>query len=1499
MKPIKLVISAFGPYADTTQIDFERLGGHGLYLITGDTGAGKTTIFDAIAFALYGEASGDVRSADLFRSKYAKEDVPTYVEFTFDYRGKRYMVRRNPEYLRPKGRGSGYTKQRAEALLSYPDEREPVTKSKEVTKAVAELIGLDRKQFAQIAMIAQGDFQKLLLAGTEERSGIFRQIFKTEFYQRLQDRLKAAVKRQWKEYDELRRSINQYMDGIACSDDTPLAQKIKQLQKEKFDGRVGEGMELLAQLCREEEEALLELEQQMTAFDQQIQADNQLIGNLRKIKEQREELKKNQELLKAGQPELILAEEKCKEAEQNAETCAHLALEIKDQQDHLVLFDQLRQEEDGQRRQALDVEEHSVRSQQMEEERTKLQKALKEDSKSCQELSSIGEEKERLENKKNNLERYKKSLWQQKNDWEHELDTQQKVQSEIEQQKNAEKDLAQVIESLKEQVKALSDRDMMMQSAENLYQRLTEQEELLKEKHSAKEAGKNQLSQTADTLKQSSIQIEEFSRAEEESRIERESLKDAKEIELQCLHRTKEAEERLQVFKEQNAGIAEMEKVYGRQKNEYEETLKHAQNHQKEQEKRKSEWEEIKDADTMLLKVEQKKKELAQRAQKLKELDKLIQLFVKRHEELLAAQEAYAQAAQEKEQLSETYRRREQQFLDAQAGLLARGLQEGKACPVCGSMHHPAPARMPEAVPEKEELEQEKEQLAKAEEKAVQLSIRAGHLKEQVLQQSENAGSLAEQIFSVQVKVTKETLQDIFIRIADEKQLQKEEEQKLSEESKKAQSQQKRKAELENLMKADEEAKKELDDRLQQKSQSYAAAKGKLEEKRRQWDNMVFELKLPDTVEKEAEEMHTYLLQILAQCQRQLEKAEAKTKRLKVLEREAQKREDDIQRLKHQIEDHQAQAAGLNGQIQILDKQIEKEMEKAAEIRKAAAKFLNEERSIDAAELEQIPCKISNGESDLGPDRVPIAGSFLELMESMAGYRDQLDVSIERLKSEIAERKRLEGKKDQKEEELNICCSRIGRLEKELEGIRNRRSEKEKQLYDGFLVVMPQKIDTNHADHIDHTDHSDQTDHTNHADHTNHTSHIGHTGYTDLCAFDKLTDLYSCAGDVPESIWKAAISCTADKLENELESLNNELERNEKERHKKKKLETQIHQTEAHLQKLAQDIQNTEVRLARMRAECSARAEKIENLQKQLGTQKKEEAEERIRLLVKTKLELEHALKEAKQHLAECRTKNERLMAAIDTLNGQLEAAGEAGSMNEEDVLAKKAQHQQEKLLYSAKRDQKNSAYLSNRNIYKKVKEKQEDIEIVEKKYVWMKALSDTANGTLSGKQKIELETYIQMAYFDRILRRANLRLMTMSSGQYELKREEGDSRREKAGLELCVIDHYNGTERSVKTLSGGESFEAALSLALGLSDEIQSHAGGIQMDSMFVDEGFGSLDEESLDQAMKALMRLTEGKRLVGVISHVAELKEQIERKIIVTKYRGKDGVSSSVSVE
>ena len=176
--------------------------------------------------------------------------------------------------------------------------------------------------------------------------------------------------------------------------------------------------------------------------------------------------------------------------------------------------------------------------------------------------------------------------------------------------------------------------------------------------------------------------------------------------------------------------------------------------------------------------------------------------------------------------------------------------------------------------------------------------------------------------------------------------------------------------------------------------------------------------------------------------------------------------------------------------------------------------------------------------------------------------------------------------------------------------------------------------------------------------------------------------------------------------------------------------------------------------------------------------------------------------------------------------------------------------------------------------------------ELVER-WQWVGALAATAGGTLSSRQKIRLEAYIQMTYLDRILVHANTRLMQMTGGQYELERTAGQDQRSQSGLDLGVIDHYNGTRRSVKTLSGGESFKASLALALGLSDEVQSTSGGVQLDTLFLDEGFGSLDDESLEQALRVLTGLTEGNRLVGIISHVGALKERIDRQIVVRKKR------------
>lgn len=192
MKPLILELCGFGPYADKTVVDFGRFDESGIYLITGDTGAGKTTLFDGISFALYGEASGGSkrRQGRGFRSDFASADTPTYVEFTFSHLGKLYRIRRAPEYERPSKRGKGTTVQPAAAEMECSGEGWILTRADEVGRRVQELVGLSREQFAQTMMIAQGDFLKILNASSSERKMLFQQIFGTEIYEGLQEKLK-------------------------------------------------------------------------------------------------------------------------------------------------------------------------------------------------------------------------------------------------------------------------------------------------------------------------------------------------------------------------------------------------------------------------------------------------------------------------------------------------------------------------------------------------------------------------------------------------------------------------------------------------------------------------------------------------------------------------------------------------------------------------------------------------------------------------------------------------------------------------------------------------------------------------------------------------------------------------------------------------------------------------------------------------------------------------------------------------------------------------------------------------------------------------------------------------------------------------------------------------------------------------------------------------------------------------------------------------------------
>lgn len=1433
MKPVKLRMSAFGPYANETEIDFERFGGQGLYLITGDTGAGKTTIFDAIAFALYGEASGDVRRADMFRSKYAAEDVPTFVIFTFDYRGKRYTVKRNPEYMRPKGRGKGYTLQRAEAELIYPDERDPVTKAKEVTRAVTELIGLDRRQFTQIAMIAQGDFQKLLLAATEERIGVFRQIFKTGIYQRLQDQLKSAEKVQWRIYEELKRSMHQYMDGILCTGATLSAEKMRELLKGKFDGRVAEGLELLRQICMEDETALKELDAQTDQLETQIQKEDQLLGNIYKIKEQREKLSANEQLLAKEQPELEAAKERLQKAEQGAQQCGLLALQIKEQQDHLILFEQLQQEKDIQHDQMQLFETEHQRCQTMQVRRQQLEQMIDAEEGELKNLASSGEEKERLEHQKDNKKRSKDQIYRLKAQLQQEIEKECITWERLSKESKKEAETVHQIKQIKMQIEQWSDCERLFASAKELLQKLDEQKSLLKQETEEQKHIANEIRQTKAACKEWKAREEVITVAGEKRRAELDQLKNANELEILASHRAKEAFDNLHLFQEQRQRMTALNKEWKQRQSALEKVQQQFEERQKQRSIWQKEWEMVKDTDARILELEQQKKELAERKKTQKQLAQEIDRLRMREEELKLSQKEYLAAVKEKEQASYRYQRLEQRFLDAQAGLLARGLKEGDTCPVCGSVHHPQLAEVPDTVPEKEELEREKQQLDAAAAKTERLSVQTGHLTERLEEQRQAANDLAKLLFGI--NVLQKDMDEMF---AQNEQQRKRKEKDLNTKEKKAQKEKKRKEELDSLIKDGEAEQAELDQLLQQKSKKLAAANGQLEEKRRQFDDSTKQLQLPQHLAQDINKAEAFLQQIADQCEQQLQQAQADKKRLKELEQEAEKEELKQQTLKQQIREKQENLADLSGQERTLQKQVSREIQKTGDILADAEKFLC------------LPSDDLKIHTKTEPE---------DCRDGIQAGRHKLKIYIENRMEEIQKCRLLEEQLQKKEEELLLIKELLLDLEKELEVIKNRRSEKKKQLFENL-----------------------------------------NTYETKEEKFQKMPEGITLETPPEDQLLEEAVFLEQ-YLENQLQLISDEIRHNHEKLIRKQKLETEISEKQTGLRRLIKEIQASEIMLERQKTQNQARTEKIEKLCRQLGTEQKEQAEEKIRTLCEQKKGLEDTLHQAQKDYTDYRTKIERILSAIEVLHSQLNDAGEAGKLSMETVLERKEQLLQKKADLRKKRDQKKHAFSVNYDIYNKVKEKQEDIVTVEKKYIWMRALSDTANGMLSGKPKIELETYVQMAYFDRILIRANRRLLTMSSGQYELKRAEGSSNlKGKAGLELCVIDHYNATERSVKTLSGGETFEASLSLALGLSDEIQSYAGGIQMDSMFVDEGFGSLDEEALSQAMKALIHLTEGNRLVGVISHVSELKEQIDQKMVITKQREKDGrINSIVTIE
>ncbi|USF29009.1 SMC family ATPase [Clostridium sp. MD294] len=912
MKPVKLTISAFGPYAEKVNIDFEKLGEKGLYLITGDTGAGKTTIFDAITFALYGEASGNVREANMFRSKYAKEDTPTYVEFTFLYQKKQYHIYRNPEYIRKREKGEGFTTQKADAVLTFPDDRTPITKSKEVTKAVIELIGIDRNQFIQIAMIAQGDFLKLLLSKTEERSKIFREIFNTKPYFLFQEKIKEEANILKQQYDDMNKNIVRYVKNICCNEKDDFYIPLSNLQSNNTIASIEEVTDLAQKIIMKQQEELTVLKNHFEEIENKLEKVNKLLGKAENISKAKKDIQRAKNILEQKQPLLYQLKQNVEMAQMQSPKIEELAVIIETENNKLTDYDELDRWNDT-------------------------------------------------------INQYHQNM----------------------------KILKQYIEN--------------------------------------------------DTLK----------------------LKQIEQV----------------LFNEKQTVNA------------------------------------LKDIETIQSKLEAEKKELETTREIYREIFSSIKKYDTTIKQFHIAQQKYEKTASICEDKKQQLILMERAFFDEQAGILASKLQKGKKCPVCGSIEHPEIAKMTEKAPSREELENFKNDITNFEKEMSYFSINAGEIKGRV-----------------------ETL----------------------------------------------------------------------------YQNIVVK------------------------------------------------------------------------------------------------------------------------------------------SEKVIGKCPFSDISM------IIEQK---GK--QSTEQINAIQCHIQQINDEIK----------------------QKISSEKS-----------------------------------------------------------------------------IEQNEK---KQLQMTEKLQKAERDSIILQKEIENITIQIAKLKSNL-----KYEN---------KKVASAKILEMKKEKSDIEQKIQQTQMEFESCTALVEQQKIAIDTLEKQISNDIE---LDIEQLLQKQKQLTIVKNDTQYHIDNINVQYTSNQKILYEIQKYGNEIEKIEKEYYFVKSLSDTVNGKITGKDKIMLETYIQMNYFERIIAKANVRFMIMSNGQYELKRKvDAENRVSQSGLELNVIDHYNGSERSVKTLSGGEAFKASLSLALGLSDEIQSCAGGIQIDAMFIDEGFGSLDEESLNQAINVLHHLTEGNRIIGIISHISEIKERIEKQIVVKK--------------
>lgn len=999
MRPTKLTISAFGPYAGEMILELDRLGDRGIYLITGDTGAGKTTIFDAITFALYGNASGENRRPRMLRSKYASAEAKTFVEMEFVYNEKTYRLRRNPEYLRAKQRGDGETKERPDALLELPDGN-VITGDRTVTARVEELVGLNREQFSQIAMLAQGSFSRLLSGRTEDRGAIFREIFRTRPYQKFQERLKDKAKGLYGAYADSVKSIGQYAGGVMAEDGERWRAAVESKDLEAM-------LDLLEEMIRGDQSGAAGLEQDLKAVRERSGLLGQRLGEARSAAKAQEDARSAEQELRENRPLFEEAKAVFEREKGRAGERERLIGEISRAQENLKAYD-----------------EHD---------------RLAADSRACQAEAKSMEAVEAAAG-------------------------------------NEAETLGLKLQELQEELDLLQ----------------TVGEELVAARSAADRLGQNRQRIAAHVRELSEYRAEE--------------------------------------------------------------------------------------------------------------------------RKLAAAQREYQAADQARRAREAEYQELYQVFLDSQAGILAAGLKPGQPCPVCGSLEHPAPAGRA-AVGDGTEGGTG----ASGAGAAVHEARGAGV----AVHEAPGAGTAIHEApsRSSHAPVTKEQV-DAASRRA-----------------------------------------KEASDAAAKLSLRAGGVKGSLDQR--------------------------------------------------------------FERMKEQVE------AEIGGWKESWQERIRGAQ---AEGREA---FLEEWKLV----LEQLDGALRR--------------------QAEAGEQ-----TIRGLEEQAKRRGQLEAQKKKGAQALENCRERRQESGKARLRAETRRGELERQ-----IAELKKRL--------------------------------------------------------PHGERAAA--------------------------------QAELTERRRRLMAMEQALNAAETRLNEYSGRVSAAEARAQAFYRQLEVFYRQQ-EERCVICAAP----QGSLSPMPDSSPAARLSPSDWVRQLET---ELAGAGE--------VLER----------LEAERNRLHHRLETNRLARDNMVRQQAAMEAARQQWTWVKAMADTAAGEVNGKDKITFETYVQMAYFERIIARANVRFMVMSGGQYELKRCMEEDGRGKNGLGLSVIDHYNGSERSARTLSGGESFQASLSLALGLSDEIQSQAGGIRLDTMFVDEGFGSLDGESLNLAVKALAGLAEGNRLVGIISHVPELKERIEKQIVVTK--------------